>query len=54
MTLNTEVYGIYTTSQRQKQHLHVLGLYITKSFFEITDCPFNPYIIYSRVNLGRA
>ena len=51
MTLNTEGYGIYMTSQRPKQHL--IGLYIIKSFFEIIDCPFNPYIIYSRVNLGR-
>ena len=50
MALNTEGCGIYMTSQRLKQHL--LGLYITKSFFEIIDCPFHPYIIYSRVNLG--
>ena len=41
----------YMTSQRPKQHL--LGLYITDSFFEIIDCPLNPIIKYSRINLGR-
>ena len=49
MTLNTEGYGIYTTSQRPKQHL--LDYKLLKVSLKLLT--FNPYIIYSRVNLGR-